>query len=71
MTSLAIELPKEINRVRGIQDQFKEIRSLPNVMVEPQIAMMEQEIQTAINAISSGDLIAMIQSYENLKGYTG
>lgn len=69
MSSLAIELPKEINRVRELQDEFKSMRGMPNVMVEPQIAMMEGAITAAINASSSGDVIAMLRAYENLKGY--
>jgi hypothetical protein len=69
MTSLAEELPKEINRVREIQNHFKELRSMPNVIVEPQITMMEASITRAITAASSGDVIEMMRCYEDLKGY--
>ena len=69
MGSLAEELPKEINRVRGVQDQFKALRGMPNVVVEPQILMMESEIQAAIKATAEGDVVAMLQCYEALKGY--
>ena len=70
MTSLATQLPNEINRVRRIQDDFKELRSLPNVIVEPQIAMMEASIQKAIEASVAGDVVAMLQAYEDLKGWS-
>jgi len=69
MASLATELPNEINRVRAVQDTYKELRGMPNVMVEPQIAMMEHAIQSAIAATASGDVIGMLRAYEDLKGW--
>jgi hypothetical protein len=69
MTTLAEELPKQINRVREIQEQFKSLRSMPNVMVEPQIAMMEASIQAGIKAAAEGDTVAMLRACEDLKGY--
>lgn len=69
MSSLADELPNEINRVRGIQDQFKALRGMSNVIVEPQIAMMEAAIQSAIKATAVGDVIEMIRCYQHLKTY--
>lgn len=69
MTTLAEELPKQINRVREIQEQFKSLRSMPNVMVEPQIAMMEASIQAGIKAAAEGDTMAMLRACEDLKGY--
>lgn len=69
MASLAFELPNEINRVRRAQDEFKSLRGMPNIIVEPQIAMMEHDIQAAINASATGDVIAMLRAYEALKGW--
>jgi hypothetical protein len=69
MSSLAEELPKEIARVRKVQDNFKELRGMPNVLVEPQIAMMERDISTAIEASASGDVATMLRAYEALKGW--
>jgi hypothetical protein len=66
---LAESLPKEINRVRGVQDEFKALRGMKNVIVEPQIAMMEADIQAGIAAASSGDAVAMLRAYEALKGW--
>lgn len=69
MGSLATALPEEINRVRAVQDAYKELRGMPNVIVEPQIALMEASITTAIAASASGDVIAMLRAYEDLKGW--
>lgn len=71
LNSLAEALPEEINRVRTVQDQFKELRALPNVIVEPQIAMMEADIQSAISASASGDVAAMLRAYKALKEWEG
>ena len=70
-TSLADALPAEINRVRGVQDEFKALRGMPNIMVEPQIAMMEADIQAAITASASGDTVGMLQAFGALKGWEG
>lgn len=67
--SLAEILPEEINRVREVQDDFKQMRRMRNVIVEPQIAMMEASIQAGILAAASGDAIAMLRAYEDLKGW--
>lgn len=67
MTNLAEQLPIEINRVRGVQDEFKTLRGMQNVIVEPQIAMMEADIQAGISAASMGDVVAMLRAYEALK----
>lgn len=71
MSNLAEQLPKEITRVRELQAQFKELRRMPNVIVEPQIAMMEASIQAAIKASAEGDVVEMIRCYQDLKGYEG
>lgn len=67
--TLADALPKEIDRVRQIQDEFKSLRGMPNIIVEPQIAMMEAEIQQAIRACSSGDVVEMLRCHSSLKEY--
>lgn len=67
MTTLADDLPQEITRVRNIQDTFKELRRMPNVIVEPQIMMMEHDIQAAIKASVSGDVVEMLRCHAALK----
>lgn len=70
INTLADALPAEITRVRGIQDQFKELRGMPNVIVEPQIMMMEAEIQAAIKASADGDVVEMLRCYNSLREYS-
>jgi hypothetical protein len=67
--SLAEALPVEINRVRRVQETYKELRGMPNVLVEPQILMMENAIQAGIAASAAGDVVAMLNAYQELKGW--
>jgi len=53
--NLAEALPLAIKNVRDVQSQFKELRGLPNVICEPQIAIMEMEINEAVDALASGE----------------
>lgn len=69
MITLSESLPEQINRVRKLQDTFAELRGMPNVMVEPQIEMMENDIQAAIKAASSGDVVEMLRANEALKSW--
>ena len=70
MTDTLVDaLPREINRVREIQDQYKSMRGMLNIEVEPAIAMMEAEIQCAINASVAGDVVQMVRSLVALRGY--
>ena len=69
MDTLADALPREINRVRQIQQTYKDLRGLPNVIVEPQIEMMERDITDGIAAAALGDVVAMLRAHEVLKGY--
>ena len=62
-------LLEEIDRVTKIRGQFEELRGMPNVIVEPQIALMSAEIQGAKDAIGIGDTIKMLQCYTTLKEY--
>jgi hypothetical protein len=69
-TNLAEALPREIERVReDVIPAFEELRSLPNVIVEPQIAMMKHGISEAIKAAAAGDVVAMMRWHEELKGW--
>ena len=69
MSSLAEALPEAINKARKVQDEFKSLRGMSGVVVEPQIMIMEAEIQRAIKAAASGDVIEMMCAYEAIKGY--
>lgn len=69
MSSLGTEMPIAIKRAQRVRDQFIEMRGMPNVMVEPQIAMMAMEIDQAVAAMASGDVITMLRAYEAIKDY--
>lgn len=71
MSSLAEELPREINRVRRVLDTYKELRGTPNVLVEPQITMLEDLLDRATITASSGDVIQMLRVFEELKTWQG
>ncbi len=70
MASLAYALPAEIERVIALRSKYEALRSLPNVLVEPQIAMMSDLISRALRVSASGDVIEMIRVYEELKGWS-
>ena len=55
--------------MRELQDEFKQLRGKPNVIVEPQIAIMEHEIRMAMKAMGEGDVVEMLRWYETLKEY--
>jgi hypothetical protein len=65
VTTLADALPLEQARVREILGHYKEIG--PAGMFGA--AFIEQSLRKADVAIMSGDLVAMIQAYEELKEY--
>jgi hypothetical protein len=67
--SLAEALPKEIKRVRDLQDEFKKLRGKSQVIVEPQIMIMENEITAAVEALASGDVVEMMRCLLSLNGY--
>ncbi len=69
MTSLAEALPAEIKRVEEVREQFKSLRGMRNVIVEPQIAMMTADIDRAVTASAAGDVVEMLRAYEALKGW--
>lgn len=66
MNSLGEQLPLEMARVRAIKATYD---ALPNNAGKPAAFMMEQSLQAADKAVIEGDLVAMIQAYQDLKGY--
>lgn len=68
--TLGDALPREMARVRDeILPQYLALRGMPNVIVEPQIAMMRASLDAAAKAMARGDVVAMLQSYQDLKEY--
>lgn len=63
-------LPREMARVRDeVLPQFLALRGMPNVIVEPQIAIMRAELDAAAKAMIEDDVVEMLRAYESLKGY--
>lgn len=69
MKTLADALPDEIMRVLEVRDLYLSLRGMPNVMVEHVIALMAADIERAVRALFSGDVVEMLRVYESLKGY--
>lgn len=68
--TLGDALPLEMARVRDeVLPAFLELRGLPNVICEPQIAMIRASLDFAANAMARGDVVAMIRAYNDLKEY--
>jgi hypothetical protein len=70
--TLGEALPREMARVRDeVLPQFIALRGMPNVIVEPQIAMMRADLDAAAKALAEGDVVAMLRVYRSLKETTG
>lgn len=63
MSSLGEALPKELARCRELLVAY---RGIPNGTIAANL--LEADIQAADQAMISGDVVAMIQVYERLKG---
>ncbi|KGO32741.1 hypothetical protein JT06_18650 [Desulfobulbus sp. Tol-SR] len=68
MESLAEALPKEQARIREIIVMYRDpaLNGAGNLAA----MMMEQSLAAADKAVMSGDVVAMIRAYEDLKGYS-
>lgn len=69
MATLGEELPREMTRVRTevLPAYYKVLKHAP--MTRLAIDLMNASLDAAQKAISEGDSVAMIQAYEDLKGY--
>ena len=67
MSSVGEEFPKEQERVRELLSQFKAIGPAGAFGA----MMIEQVLKRAERAAISGDIVAILKSYEELKGCTG
>jgi hypothetical protein len=65
--SLATALPKEQARVRVILGHYKELGPVGAFGA----AFIERDLQLADDAAASGDVVAMIAAYQNLKQTEG
>jgi len=64
--TLGDALQREIERVQEIRTEYL---TLPNGVGMPAAAMMQASINAATRAMLEGDVIAMLRSYEDLKGH--
>lgn len=67
MSSIGLELPKEIEKVQEMIIEFEGLIGI--TMVEPQIIMMKASVSRAVNALSSGDVVEILKAYTDLKEY--
>ena len=65
--TLADALPKEMARVRVVLGHYKEIGPAGAIGA----MFIEQDLQAADRAVMSGDVVAMLQALEALRGVTG
>ena len=65
----AEKLAREIVRVTSLRSHFEALRSMPNVVVEPQIAMMNASIEKACLASGSNDVLQVLASLHDLSEY--
>lgn len=71
MTNLAEGLPQQQQRVRDLMETYRETGRLlgASVNVSFAVMMMEQALQRADKAASSGDVVEMIRAYHELKEF--
>lgn len=68
--TLGDALPRECSRVREIIGQYREVQALcPQANCRPAIALMEAALRAADAAMISGDAVAMLAAYNNLKEF--
>ena len=64
-------LSREISRVQQLKTRYEELRITlgSQVIVEPQIYLMNLAIERGQAAIGSGDVERMMRAVQELKGY--
>lgn len=67
-SSVGEDFPRQQARVRKCLAQYRSLDGMPGVNVSFAIAALEQVLRRADEAAISGDVIAILRSYEELKG---
>ena len=67
-TSVGEDFPREQARVRRCLAEYQKLDGTPGVNVKFAIAMLEDVLQRAEEAAISCDVVAILRSYEELKG---
>lgn len=68
MSTVGDDFPKQQARCRELIAQYKEIGNGPGVFVGFAIANIEAVLRRADEAAISGDIVAILKSYEEMKG---
>lgn len=63
------KLAREIVRVTQVRARFESLRSMPNVIVGPQIAMQTASLEQACVAVGSNDPELVIRALADLGEY--
>lgn len=63
------KLAREIIRLTVMRSRYEALRSMPNVIVAPQIAMQTASIERACIAVGSNDPALVLQALADLKSY--
>jgi hypothetical protein len=66
METLGLALPKEINRVREVLGQYREIGPAGTLAA----MLIERDLRAAEEAVMEGDVVRMIRSLGTLRGIT-
>jgi hypothetical protein len=66
LKSLGDELPKEMARVREVKRVYESLAGGSGLLAA---GLMEASLQAADKAVISGDVVAMIQCYQDLQGW--
>lgn len=64
-------LSREIARVTELRAQYETLRGVPNVIVEPQIRMMNSAIELGQLAMGGGEIAKMMAALHTLKEWQG
>ena len=63
------KLAREIVRLTVMRSRYEALRSMPNVIVGPQIAMQTSSIDKACVAVGSNDPALVVAALQDLKAY--
>jgi len=68
MKTVGDDFPEQQRRVReDILPRYESLRGMPQVIVEPTIYLIKQSLKRAEEAAISGDLVAILSAYNDLK----
>ena len=66
--NLADGLAYQIKRNQKLIEQYQELEGMPNVFVGFAVTRIKAELERAIDAAVSGDVVRMLEAYQMLEG---